>query len=152
MREYYLDTTKTKKARIIDMDERVMSMLKKLVLKNDKHKMKNRTLIEDFHDEDFVFQRPNGYPYCVKNIGNRMRRLMKFTSIKKHLTPHCFRHTHISMLAEAEVDLPTIMQRVGHKDPETTLKIYTHITNKMKERSVENVTSHHKEILEKLPI
>lgn len=152
MREYYLDTTKTKKARIIDMDERVMSMLKKLVLKNDKHKMKNRTLIEDFHDEDFVFQRPNGYPYYVKNIGSRMRRLMKFTSIKKHLTPHSFRHTHISMLAEAGVDLPTTMKRVGHEDPDTTLKIYTHVTDKMKERSVENVTSHHKEILEKLPI
>lgn len=152
MREYYLDTTKTNKARIIDMDERIMFMLRKLIHNNDKHKMKSRTLIDDFHDEDFVFMRPNGYPFYVKNLGDRMRRLMRFANIEKHLTPHCFRHTHISMLAEAGVDLPTIMQRVGHEDPDTTLKIYTHVTNKMKERSVESVTSHHKKILEKLPI
>jgi integrase len=38
-----------------------------------------------------------------------MKRLLKKASIKKHATPHIFRHTHISMLAEAEVDITTIM-------------------------------------------
>jgi len=60
MREYLLDTTKTNKARVIDMDKSIMFMLKSLVHRNDVHKMKYRTLIDDFHDEDFVFQRPNG--------------------------------------------------------------------------------------------
>ncbi|WP_353057139.1 MULTISPECIES: hypothetical protein [Paenibacillus] len=35
------------------------------------------------------------------------------------------------MLAEAGVVLKTIMQRVGHDDPDTTLKVYTHVTDKM---------------------
>ncbi|OZU87357.1 hypothetical protein CIL03_17370 [Virgibacillus indicus] len=63
MKAYKLDTTKTNKARTIDLDDKIMSMLKKLVQRNDEHKMKYRTILEDFHDADFLYQRPNGYPF-----------------------------------------------------------------------------------------
>src|SRR5699024_5796346 len=118
----------------IDMDPSIMRMLKLLVHQNDVHKMKYQTILEDFNDEDFVFQRNNGYPFITKNLADRMRRILRYTDIKKILTPHDFRHTHISLLTESGVDLPTIMQRVGHEDPETTLKVYTHVTEKMKVR------------------
>jgi len=149
-RKYELITTKNNTIRIIKVDERIMKMLKMLVQKNDVHKMKYRTQIEDFHDEDFVFQRPNGYPYITKNLGDRMRRLMKYTEIDKHLTPHSFRHTHISMMTEVGNDLPTIMERVGHTDPNTTLKIYTHVTKKMKQKSANNLSTANNDILEKI--
>lgn len=150
MKEYVLDTTKTNRSRIIDMDESIMKMLKQLVRSNDRHKMKYRTVIEDFHDEDFVFQRSNGYPFLTKNLSDRMKRLLKFSEVKKELTPHSFRHTHISMMTEAGAELSTIMERVGHIDPNTTLKVYTHVTEKMKVTSIKNVTDHHTNILEKL--
>lgn len=150
MKDYTLDTTKTNRSRIVDMDDHIMKMLKSLIKANDMHKMKYRTLLEDFHDENFVFQRENGYPFTVKNISSRMKRLLKFAKISKRLTPHSFRHTHISMLTEAGAELPTIMLRVGHIDPNTTLKVYTHVTEKMKVTSMENVTSHHSNILKKL--
>src|SRR5690625_1925984 len=150
MKEYVLDTTKTNRSRIIDMDEAIMKMLKQLVRSNDLHKMKYRTVIEDFHDEDFVFQRKNGYPFLTKNLSDRMKRLLKFSEVEKELTPHSFRHTHISMMTEAGAELSTIMERVGHIDPNTTLKVYTHVTEKMKVTSIKNVTDHHTNILEKL--
>ena len=50
----------------------------------------------------------------------------------KHLTTHIFRHTHISLLAELGVPLKTIMDRVGHTNPKTTLSIYSHVTEEMK--------------------
>lgn len=53
------------------------------------------------------------------------------------------------MVTKAGEDLPTIMERVGHENPETTLKVYTHVTNKMKIKSVKSVSSLHKNILEK---
>ncbi|UOQ50497.1 hypothetical protein MUN88_02830 [Gracilibacillus caseinilyticus] len=31
----------------------------------------------------------------------RLQRLLKKTKIKKHITPHTFRHTHTSLLIEA---------------------------------------------------
>lgn len=150
MKEYTLDTTKTNRIRTIDMDLSIMKMLRELVRNNDKHKMKYRTMLDDFHDEDFLFQRGNGYPYIIKNISNRMKRLLGYVDIKKNLTPHSFRHTHISMMTEAGAELSSIMERVGQADPNTTLKVYTHVTNNMKEKSVNNVSNLHSEILDKI--
>jgi len=79
-----------------------------------------------------------------------MRRILKYTDIKKKLTTHSFRHTHISMMAESGDAPPTIMNRVGHENPNTTLKVYTHVTEKMKIKSIENITTHHGNILKKL--
>jgi len=150
MKEYNIDTTKTNKARTINVDEKIMSMLKKLIHKNDKYKMKYRTQVEDFHDEDFVFQRYNGYPFITKNLATRMKRILKYIKVEKNLTPHSFRHTHISMLTESGSELPTIMKKVGHEDPNTTLKIYTHVTEKMKIKSVQKLTDLHSDLINKI--
>jgi integrase len=46
----------------------------------------------------------------------------------KDLTPHCTRHTCISLLAEAKVDPTTIKKIVGHRGAMTlTEKVYTHL-------------------------
>lgn len=133
MREYTLTPPKTTgSVRVIDMETPIMELLKKLCKENDKRNLKLRTVYEDFHDKDFVFSRPNGYPFITKNVLDRMDRLIAMTNIKKRATPHIFRHTHISMLTEAGVDIATIMQRVGHEDVATTMQVYTHVTNKMK--------------------
>lgn len=55
-----------------------------------------------------------------------------FTPLMENLgidrTPHCTRHTCISMLAEAKVDQTTIKKIVGHSGAMTmTEKVYTHL-------------------------
>jgi len=151
MKDYTLTLPKTDGSyRVIDMDDKIMTLLKRLIHKNDVHKMKYQKFVDDYHDMDFVFQRNNGYPFVTKNIADRMQRILTYTDIKKKLTPHSFRHTHISMMTEAGVELPTIMKKVGHDDPDTTLKIYTHVTDKMKLRSVEKVTNLHSDLLDKI--
>lgn len=150
MREYELVPTKTNVARTINVDKRIMNMLKKLIHKNDIHKMKYQTTIEDFHDGNFVFQRKNGYPFITKNIADRMEKIMGFIKVEKKLTPHSLRHTYISLATEAGVDLPTIMKTVGHEDPNTTLKIYTHVTEKMEAKAAKKVDSTHSHLLKKV--
>jgi len=153
MREYELTPPKTDgSVRTIDMEEPIMEMLRRIVRRNDKYKMQYRHLYEDFHDKDFVFRRDNGYPFVPKNILTRMERILGETTIKKHATPHIFRHTHISMLTEAGVDIATIMARVGHEDMETTMKIYTHVTNKMKEDASGKVKFTFGNILDKIDL
>ncbi len=150
MRGYELTTPKTDGSiRLISMEQSVMDMLRKVVQENDKHKMQYRTLIEDYHDKGFVFARANGFPIVTKTILTRMNRLMRKTSIKKYATPHIFRHTHISMLAEAGVDIATIMKRVGHEDIDTTMQIYTHVTDKMKKDATEKISNLYGNILGK---
>lgn len=148
MKKYVLVTPKTKgSVRTIDIDESVMNLLKEFQMRQRDVMVEAKKLFPDFHDANFVFCRENGYPFIPKNILIRMERILKKTSIKKEATPHIFRHTHISMLAEAGVDLKTIMQRVGHDDPDTTLRIYTHVTEKMRKDANEKIKTHFSDIL-----
>ncbi|HEY2493162.1 MAG TPA: site-specific integrase [Paenibacillus sp.] len=103
--------------RTLDLDESIMGLLESHKKKQAASKLINKNLFSDYHNKNFV------------------------------ATPHIFRHTHISMLAEAEVDLKTIMKRVGHDDADTTLKIYTHVTDKMKKNATEKIKNHFADIL-----
>lgn len=141
MREYELTPPKTPASiRTIAIEDELVELLKNHKKKQSKFKFANRHKFEDYHDENFVFCRENGYPFIQKNIIQRMSRILEKTSIKKHATPHIFRHTHISMLTEAEVDIATIMERVGHDDMKTTMKIYTHVTEKMKKDASQKIS------------
>ncbi|WP_256520055.1 tyrosine-type recombinase/integrase [Domibacillus sp. A3M-37] len=93
------------------------------------------------------FCRDNGYPFVQSNFIFRMSQLLKMTSIKKPATPHTFRHTDISMLAEAEIDITTIMRQVGHDGMKTTMKIYTHVTDKKKKNATQRIKNHFGSIL-----
>lgn len=85
-----------------------------------------------YKDRGYIFTTKNGFPYNMQFIGRKLR-CIKIDG--KHITSHIFRHTHISMLAERNVPLKAIMQRVGHNYPNTTLAIYTHVTTKMTEQA-----------------
>ncbi|MNI19235.1 Tyrosine recombinase XerC [compost metagenome] len=141
--EYELGPPKTMGSiRTIDIDESVIELLKSYQVKQSKLKLDH-----NFHNENFVFRLSNGYPLNNFKIRRRMKRIIKKTLITKHATPHIFRHTHISMLAEAEVDLKTIMRRVGHDEPQTTMKIYTHVTEKMKKNAGNKIKIHFADII-----
>ena len=53
------------------------------------------------------------------------------------LTTHALRHTHASLLAEAEVPLEAIKRRLGHEDSRITEKIYLHITEGTKKKDAD---------------
>lgn len=44
----------------------------------------------------------------------------------RHLHPHMFRHTFVSLLmSNPEIDVATVAAEAGHAQPSTTLMIYT---------------------------
>ncbi|MCR6116616.1 site-specific integrase [Salipaludibacillus agaradhaerens] len=142
MKKYELTPPKTEGSiRTISIEHEIMQLLKSHHRRQSKVKMKYRHEIEDYHDANFIFCRPNGYPFIQKNIIMRMNRLLSYTKITKKATPHIFRHSHISMMTEAGIDIATIMEKVGHEDMKTTMKIYTHVTNKMKKDASVKVRS-----------
>ena len=131
--KYQLLTPKTNSSiRTITIDEILIDLL--LVHK----KQQEKVMVDNkpfFHDNGFIFATNEGYPKTIKHISIRMQRLLKRTSIKKHLTPHSFRHTHTSLLIESNVHIKEIQERLGHSDINTTMDIYAHMTKNLKKES-----------------
>ena len=71
---------------------------------------------------------PWSFRYCAKVIHEELGNPL-FHS-------HCLRHTHGTILAENGASPKTIMERLGHKDIQTTLNHYVFNTDKMQEDAV----------------
>ncbi|WP_253701365.1 site-specific integrase [Bacillus sp. FJAT-29814] len=134
--EYQLVTPKTRKSRRkIIVDEEVINVLKE-------HKKVQDEVIkrlgDAYHNKDFIFakmERQFGYPIVIKNVRDRMKRLLAIAGLNEDLTPHSLRHTHTSLLAEARVSLEQIMDRLGHTDDQITKNVYLHVTQEMKKEA-----------------
>jgi integrase len=54
--------------------------------------------------------------------------------------------TDLLALDQAGISLPQIMERLGHKDKDTTKNLYLHVTNEMKKEAFQKF----KELMENL--
>lgn len=133
--------------RTFDLDDVVLNMLHRYILTKKERQGRYKKLHDDFYESKFLLAKDNGRPFSQKLLLERMNRILKRTRITKKATPHIFRHTHVSMLTEAGVELKTIMHRVSHDDSKTTIKVYTHVTDTMKKNSAEKVRIHFNSIL-----
>ena len=117
--------------RTIALNTRSIAILKWFQADNKKMELWNKgnCISRTYHDHGYIFTTRSGAPYNIQFINKLLR---KIDIPCKKISTHIFRHTHISMLAEMNVPLKAIMQRVGHNDPNTTMQIYTHVTDNMK--------------------
>lgn len=87
---------------------------------------------------DFVFITNKGKHLSINTINRRIKK----TSEKLYgivITSHSFRHAHITLLAELGIPLKSIMDRVGHTDVNTTIKVYTHTTDKIGKQMMDKI-------------
>ena len=87
---------------------------------------------DDFNKDNYIFFTVNGAAIDLDTLNVVVRRAAEKVGIKKHITSHIFRHSHIALLAELGVPLNAAMERVGHGDYKTTLNIYSHVTKSVK--------------------
>ena len=95
---------------------------------------------------------------CIKGIDSKGPHLFEYGAIKatygaynkyfrentetllgRKLGPHCLRHTHTALLAEAGLPLQDISARLGHANSDITREIYLHFTDKMIEARNERI-------------
>jgi len=62
-----------------------------------------------------------------KLLGEKCPHHDYFYTIDFEVTPHLLRHTYISNLILAGVNIKTVQYLAGHADPQMTLRIYTHL-------------------------
>lgn len=65
-------------------------------------------------------------------LGSSAFRYGGWDTVTENMNPrpriHDLRHSHVSRLIQAGIPLPVIQKRVGHKDIQTTVNVYGHIT------------------------
>lgn len=79
---------------------------------------------------------------CVQTNGMRPS---KYAPTEKpfiipRITPHWLRHTYITMLYMAGIDVLTAKEQAGHADIKTTTEIYTHLDDLFKKKAFQNWT------------
>lgn len=94
----------------------------------------------EYNDQGYIFTNKKGNPIDYRTFAPTLKRAAK-VCIDKPVTSHWLRHTHISILAEMNVPIKTVMERVGHTDESTTIRIYTHVTNKMQTNLIDQLNT-----------
>ena len=60
----------------------------------------------------------------------------------ENITAHMLRHTYATILYDAGVDIKTAQRYLGHADVQTTLKIYTHLSETKQAQSLDALHVH----------
>ncbi len=80
--------------------------------------------------------RENG-TYVQPRVMAHCGRVIHYELGFKNYDYHSLRHTHATMLIERGAYLKDVQDRLGHKDMRVTLEIYTHLTEKMQNQSID---------------
>jgi integrase len=83
-----------------------------------------------------VLTRPDMRPLRLAYPNDRLASLIKKYNMHR-ITVHGLRHTHASILFEAGVSIKEVQARLGHRDIKTTMDIYTHVTDIVKEKTAD---------------
>ncbi|MEF2293267.1 tyrosine-type recombinase/integrase, partial [Virgibacillus dokdonensis] len=65
---------------------------------------------------------------------DKLERIYQKNPELPQLKVHEFRHTHASLLFAARASIKDVQSRLGHTDIQTTMDIYTHVTDAMKRK------------------
>ena len=128
--ELYEDTPKTENSfRTLNMDAATMEYLKEWRLMQQKTMLK---LGYNFLNSDNLLFSTinNGYLSMSKPRQWNVAICKKYKL--RRIKIHGFRHTHASLLFEAGASMNEVKARLGHADINTTMNIYTHVTDDQK--------------------
>ena len=109
--------TKTS-VRMIKLPDAVLNVLKKLKEKTDSRWMFPSPVVND------VPRNPN-------TMQKKMRKVLERADCKR-IRFHDLRHTFATMALENGMDVKTLSAMIGHVSSETTLNIYSHVTDTMR--------------------
>lgn len=100
-----------------------MKLLRKQKAKYKENKLKYG---KDFNNTDYVVCQEDGSPFLPKSFTRKWARTLEMHNLR-HIKLHGTRHSAISMLLSEGIPLHIVQQRAGHKDPQITLAVYSHI-------------------------
>lgn len=88
---------------------------------------------------NLVFTNSVGAPVHPTHALKRFQRLMKGAGLPP-IRLHDLRHTYATMLIEAGVPIKVVSELLGHSSIEITLRVYGHVTPKMRDQAISTIT------------
>lgn len=79
----------------------------------------------EWQEMDFVFTGRTGKPLHRSVPAHALKRLCERLNLP-HITPHGLRHLHASLLLDEGMPVTAVSARLGHANPNITLKVYAH--------------------------
>lgn len=142
--KYQLLKPKTKASeRNIYLDNETLQLLTDLIRINKKLRLKFNIQL----DHNFIFMKEKSFgPYRNSYLNEVLNRFCQKYQMPR-ITVHGLRHSCASLLFAAGVDIKVVQNLLGHAHTETTMNIYTHVT----EKQIENTSNLLANYLEKEP-
>lgn len=120
----YLDTPKNGKARTIDVDPAVMTLLSDLRAYQASHAISRYVFSQDGSPEPMHPQSPTRY----------LEKFAKRYGVAD-LHPHKLRHSFASVAITYGADVASVSEKLGHSDKAVTLRMYTHADQESMKRA-----------------
>lgn len=127
--KYYVEKTKTESGcRYIPMTEDVYQSLQRILKKRPT--VQTEMVIDGYGG--FIMLDKNNRPKVALHIENEMRwGMKKYRKLHPdkplpHITPHVFRHTFCTNMANSGMDVKRLQYLMGHSDVGVTMNVYTH--------------------------
>ncbi|MFC5773723.1 tyrosine-type recombinase/integrase [Ectobacillus antri] len=119
------------------------------LLKHKRWQNENKLALQDLykHDLDLVFAKADGDFLPKSTLFNAFSRILVRAELP-HLDIHSLRHTHAVLLMESGANMKYIQTRLGHKDMQTTANIYSHISKKINQDSINQFDYYMSNVLE----
>lgn len=146
---WYFTNTKYGSDRIIDLDDFMINILKQYKeqqLKDKiyyaesytKLKINNKKQINEIEgiEINLINRRENG-TYIQPRVMQHCFRVIHYKLGYKELDYHCLRHTHTTMLLSSGANIKAVQERLGHKKIDITLQVYTHVTDEMRQKTID---------------
>lgn len=118
--------------RTISIGDTLISIFKKNKLYQGENKLRYG---EHYKNSNFVCTKENGENITTDSLKYLSRVVNYELNINYHF--HSLRHTHATMLLEAGANFKDIQKRLGHAKLATTMDTYSHVTQKMKDDTVD---------------
>ena len=102
--------------------------------------LKTLAVYKETVDSEWMFPSPtdNGRPRNPSSVRKRLQLILERAGCKK-VRFHDLRHTFATMALEHGMDIKTLSAMIGHVSAETTLNIYSHITDTMQQQAAARI-------------
>lgn len=119
----YTDTPKTKQSkRTLAFNSKVGEILRSIQIRQHKDSKNAGTL---WNNSDRLFTDKNGNPINPSSVTKYFHKFVQEHNLPS-CTVHTLRHTNASLMIAAQTPITTVAGRLGHSNPEVTLRIYAH--------------------------